>query len=338
MRFGALAIFLLIVAILWTHNTSALAIDRSPLLGTNRQIHQAVPVSNPHVVAEFPVGGNPLDLTYNPDDGNIYFTDQANNAIGILSPAGTLREFGIPETGGSPFHITAGSDGNVWFAESFAGGQIGRITPSGSITMFQTPTRNSNPVGIAAGPDGALWATETSVDKIARISTDGSIVEYPILTGFNVNARRIVAGSDNRMHFVECNVRRLGAIDQAGVISSVVEPPPGRGACVVAQGPDGNLWLNEFEGSVLRFTPPNTFTAFPFNKADFAIGMTGATDGKLYFVLQVLNLIGRINPQNGLAETYRIPTPNSVPVFIVQGAGRTLWFTEYNGKIGEFAY
>jgi streptogramin lyase len=49
-------------------------------------------------------------------------------------------------------------------------------------SQFSVPTANSSPAGIALGPDGALWFTEQSGNKIGRITTDGTITEYPIPT------------------------------------------------------------------------------------------------------------------------------------------------------------
>src|SRR5512142_1924429 len=49
-----------------------------------------------------------------------------------------------------------------------------------SFTEYQVPTANSYPYAIVNGPDGALWFTEINGSKIARVTTTGSITEYPI--------------------------------------------------------------------------------------------------------------------------------------------------------------
>lgn len=48
------------------------------------------------------------------------------------------------------------------------------------LTEFALPTAQCGPFGIAAGPDGALWFAETAADRIGRITTDGSVTEYPL--------------------------------------------------------------------------------------------------------------------------------------------------------------
>src|SRR6476620_7792943 len=68
-------------------------------------------------------------------DGNVWFTEQAGDAIGRITPEGEVTEFSLPADA-APKAIAGGPDGNVWFTES---GQIGRITPGGQITEFPLP-------------------------------------------------------------------------------------------------------------------------------------------------------------------------------------------------------
>ena len=47
------------------------------------------------------------------------------------------------------------------------------------ITEFPITTAGSDPGGITAGPDGNLWFTEFGVGKIGRITTAGTVTEFP---------------------------------------------------------------------------------------------------------------------------------------------------------------
>src|ERR1035437_991317 len=49
-----------------------------------------------------------------------------------------------------------------------------------TVTEFPLPTSASGPNGIARGPDGALWFAEYAVHKIGRVTTSGSVTEYPV--------------------------------------------------------------------------------------------------------------------------------------------------------------
>src|SRR5438105_4777991 len=117
-------------------------------------------------IKEYPLspGLGPMAIALGPD-GNMWFTEEAGNAIGRITPSGTITEFPIPTANSSPRGIAAGPDGNLWFTE-FDSGVIGRITTTGTITEFPIPNSGANPWGIAAGPDGRLWFAELGVDKI----------------------------------------------------------------------------------------------------------------------------------------------------------------------------
>jgi virginiamycin B lyase len=100
------------------------------------------------------------------------------NAIGRITPAGSITEFPLSTTCGSsscgPFAITAGPDGNLWFTE--AANDVGRITPTGSITQFRVggvcvANEGCEAFGITSGPDGNLWFTEELAGEIGRITT-----------------------------------------------------------------------------------------------------------------------------------------------------------------------
>jgi streptogramin lyase len=85
--------------------------------------------SHPSGLTEFPIPtsqSSPKAITAGPD-GNLWFTEQAGNKIGRITPSGTITEFPIPTSQSTPIAITAGPDGNLWFTEE-GGNKIGRIT------------------------------------------------------------------------------------------------------------------------------------------------------------------------------------------------------------------
>ena len=72
----------------------------------------------------------------------MWFTEANNNAIGRLTAAGSITEYGLPHPTSDPFGIAAGPDGNLWFTE-MGTRQVGRITPQGSITEYALPSATS---------------------------------------------------------------------------------------------------------------------------------------------------------------------------------------------------
>src|SRR5213594_4202228 len=76
----------------------------------------------------------PGDITTG-SDGNMWFTEQAVDKFGRITPDGVITEF----TGVSaPTSIAAGPDGNPWIASAFTP-QVARVTPTVQITVFPTP-------------------------------------------------------------------------------------------------------------------------------------------------------------------------------------------------------
>ena len=66
----------------------------------------------------------PTSIVAGPD-GNIWYTNFAEDSIGRIDPSGALARF--PTAGAaSPRDIAVGSDGNLWFAAS-GGDAIGRV-------------------------------------------------------------------------------------------------------------------------------------------------------------------------------------------------------------------
>jgi virginiamycin B lyase len=154
--------------------------------------------------------------------------------------------------------------------------------------------------GITLGPDGALWFTEFVGDKIGRITTSGSVKEFPLPTD-DAEASNITTGSDGALWFGEVNARQVGRITTQGAIR---EFPVGgvSGPCGIAAGRDGALWFTS-RGSCID----------------------GPSD----------NRIGRITTGGAVAFA-PIPTPGAAPAEITTGPDGALWFTEYGtSKIGR---
>ena len=94
--------------------------------------------------------------------------------------------------------------------------KIGKINPTdGTISEYLIPKVNSQPFYIiAAGPDEDLWFTESNGNQIGRITTAGSITEYPLPTdGGARGPYGIAAGPDGNLWFTENGVNKIGKIN-----------------------------------------------------------------------------------------------------------------------------
>jgi streptogramin lyase len=223
---------------------------------------------------------------------------------------------------------------------------LGSATASASSTVTEYSTgltSGSSPWGITAGPDGNLWFTETSAAAIGRVTTSGTITEFPGLT-LGSSPRGITAGPDGNLWFAESG--GLGAIGRISTSGAVTEFTSGLTTLSqpedIAAGPDGNLWFTEkaVPGRIGRITPAGVINEF---SAGLTIGsqpesIVAGPDGNLWFT-ETANpgRIGRITTAGVITEFSTGLTANSAPNQIVAGPDGNLWFTELNnpGRIGR---
>jgi virginiamycin B lyase len=159
-------------------------------------------------------------------DLNLYFTENAVDQLGRIPMLfGAITEVPLA-TGSAPTQIvrgpstetTCGGGPCMWFTE-FGTSRVARLNPAGwpapTINEFPTTTASSNPIGIVAGKDGALWVTESGLDKIGRVSVNGSVSEYTSpVTGLGLKG--IAVAPDGSIWFAESgtglNPGRIGKL------------------------------------------------------------------------------------------------------------------------------
>ena len=204
-----------------------------------------------HAMTEFalePTYDYPPDITAGPD-GNLWFIDQAADAIGMINPTThVIKDFTLPIGSFPPQAITAGPDGNLWFTDETAA-QVGQINPTtDAITEFAVPTANSVPFFITAGPDGNLWFTESNADNLGMINpTTHAITEYPVPYSGSA-PYGIAAGPDGNIWFADDGTRSIGVETLNSTHLVVTQQPPASvsagtafGLTVVAEDSSGNL-------------------------------------------------------------------------------------------------
>jgi streptogramin lyase len=220
-------------------------------------------------------------------DGNIWYTEPyQNDLIGRITPAGQITEFPIPGDAFGPdgaANIITGPDGNLWF-DATAVYAIGRITPNGTIAVFALPNFGSgNSVrGLTAGPDGNLWMAADD-NQIYRVNTAGQLTGNFAIPTPNSGDYGMTVGSDGALWFTESSltVNQIGRITTNGVITDEL-PIPSNGPFpeegTITNGPDGNIWFNEYGNNrigqvVLNHPPANvipTLAASTINEGQSA--------------------------------------------------------------------
>ncbi len=228
-------------------------------------------------------------------DGNIWFND-GNCTIGRMTTSGTLQASVTipPGTGCNLWYMTQGPDGNVWFLAQGINA-VGYVDTGLTPHVFTIPTPsaiNYILAGITAGPDNAVWFSENATNKIARVPTNATsgaqISEYTIPTA-NTDPLGIALGSDGNLWFVEFNTDLYAKISTSGTIvqyPGVLNPADFTNLVVIAQGPDGNMWIPQGGGAV-RFSPTNPTAAVTPGFTDSAQtddkSVVAGPDGNMWF-------------------------------------------------------
>ncbi len=204
----------------------------------------------------------PSAITAGPD-GALWFIESGNGKVGRITTSGSITEFVEPasvQTYGA-WGITPGPDGALWLTEYYGGNGIVRLTTAGVFTVYQISTTvNSGSYGIVAGPDGAMWFADSSF-KIGRITTSGTITEYP-LPGKNDSPFTIAAGADGALWYTNY-LGQIGRITTSGTVTAEIATPTNSANGFlggIAAGPDGAMWFVEEGGRIGRIptgaTPP----------------------------------------------------------------------------------
>lgn len=164
---------------------------------------------------------------------------------------------------------------------------------AGTVTVFPVA---SPPYFITSGPDGNLWFTEQNTGQIGRITTSGTITEFPLPTGTSV-PRFITAGPDGNLWFTMFYGNAIGRITTAGVVTSFALPKCGAdaicGAYSITTGPNGNLWFTLHDAAAVKQITTSGSLVSGFAAGSGPEGITVGPDGNLWFTELGASKIGR---------------------------------------------
>jgi streptogramin lyase len=261
-------------------------------------------------------------------DGNLWFTDNVANAIGMINPTThAMSEFTVP-TGSAPQGITAGPDGNIWFTEW--PGEIGMINPTNHAitesaalpTLPDNPTVSAKPFAITAGPDGNLWFTQLLHRYIGEINRTTHAISEIYLPFAANSGWGITSGPDGAVWATESAM--LAEINTTTEVATEFHVGSDLG---IVTGPDGNLWIAA-GGNGIRMFNPTTDAATLFSTAPASPqGITAGPDGNLWFTTES-NQIGQFNPTTDAVTLYSVPYTDAAVYGITPGPDGNLWFTD----------
>ncbi|MDQ5859296.1 MAG: hypothetical protein M3542_13595 [Acidobacteriota bacterium] len=258
------------------------------------------------------------DITTGPD-GNLWFTYIRLARVGRMTPGGVVTEFDVPAL---PGRITSGPDGNLWFTSE--GNRIARMTTSGAVTEFAIP---GSAFDLIAAPDGNIWFPYADVNRIGRITTDGTLLEDITIPG---PAFGLAGGPDGAVWFTRRLAGRIGRIALAHepAIETRILPVVGSTAGVAGSFFRTSVQLHNPTGAAITGQIVFHPSGASGSASDPAFHYT-LSPGQTLSIPDLLPAMGR----SGLGSADIEATSGSVPaatvrVFNDAGAAGTTGFTE----------
>lgn len=256
-------------------------------------------------------------------DGNLWFTDQVNNAVWkYFVDENRFEMYRVPTRGSYPLNVAFDSQENVWFSQIF-GKNLAVLNPSQAmhnttqgITEFKPPapifdpkesTQTMGPVSV--DDDGSIWFTA---------------IDYP-------DGGQIVRFDPDKKEFMPYDLQGAGI-------------PFG-----INKDDDGKLWINDHDSNlffmfdtdskrVVKYstslpTSRNSTTTLPY--------WNTLKDGRLWFNEHEGNAIAYFDIRSHTLVEYQIPTRPQAwgnttnPLKFAIDSKGSVWFTEWSeNKIG----
>jgi len=177
-------------------------------------IHQYVAGTTPNLTAN----GTFQGIATGPD-GNVWFTDYTNHAVGKIDGSGNVTEYSTAAM--CPNRIVAGSDGALWFT-SYCTSDVGRVTVGGTVTSNAIAGASTQFNGIIAGKGGNLYAVDRGNNEIWQLKiaagavSSASSVSIPDTENGQSNAdlTGIAQTNDGQLWFTNqnCPPETIGSI------------------------------------------------------------------------------------------------------------------------------
>ncbi|HEX3670223.1 MAG TPA: hypothetical protein VHT92_00830, partial [Candidatus Cybelea sp.] len=223
-------------------------------------------------------------------DGNIWFTDNSNNRIGMITPSGHVMFFQLTDEA-SPLSMALGSDGAFWFTEYFVH-KIARLTTSGQL---KTWSARGTPLDIVAGSDGNLWYNTGNGD-IYKITTGGRISRVR-----NVYEMGGLWAADNNIWFYSSQNVELEEMSTSGVIVAKYHVPINCLPFGLTSGPENSIWyVDAANYCVARMTLSGKFFVVPTytqkNNPQLITQIVNGPNGYLWFTETGNPGLGWIDP------------------------------------------
>jgi virginiamycin B lyase len=262
--------------------------------------------------------------------GNLWFTDQVNNAIWRYFTAEKRFEmYKVPTKGSYPGQVSFDSQGRVWFSEIF-GKKIGVINP-----------------------DEAVDNTTRGITEYELELREGEGEDIESIGPTTVSSNGSSSNDNNTVWFTAVNFPEGGQIvrfDMNKEKFEIFDLPIGSGVPIgIAEDDKGRLWINNHATNLFFMFDPLTkkvvqySTSLPTSRNNTTTlpYWNAFRDGKVWFNEHEGNAMAYFDIANSTLVEYQIPTRSEIwgnvsnaLKFALDSKG-SAWFTEWTeNKIG----
>lgn len=227
----------------------------------------------------------------------------ASADTGSTTTRATFASFPVNES--HPHGIVYNPEGplkGLWFDNRATDATSGVIEfdQAGRERRYLTPTPGSQPGSINIAADHTIWFTESGANKLAKVTFDRKIVEFPVPTK-NAHPLDITRGPDGAMWFVESAVGKIGRVALNGTMTEFRTGSPASRPTALITGPDKALWFTEVgTGTIGRMTTSGQVRHFPAGPGELTGDITIAIDDSVWFGKR--NAVTRMTTTGALKE------------------------------------
>ncbi len=207
-------------------------------------------------VFDLPEGAHPHDAAPAPD-GKIWYTAQAQGALGILDPATGKVEQVPLGPGSAPHGVIQGPDGKAWITDGGQNAIVSFDPGARKVTVYPLPADAAYANLNTAAFDGAgsLWFTGQSGVYGRLDPATGKVQVFDAPKGRGPYG--ITATPAGEIYYASLAGSYVGQVDTRTGEATVIQPPtPRQGARRLWSDSKGQIWVSEWNaGQVSRYTP-----------------------------------------------------------------------------------
>jgi len=221
---------------------------------------------------------------------------------------GTIKAFPVKEA--HPHGIVYNSEGplkGLWFDNATTDDTSSVVefdTRTGTERSHLTPTQGSQPGSINIAAVRAIWFTESVANKLAVVTHERTIEEYPVPTP-DAYPLDITRGPDGAMWFVESKAGKIGRIAPDGKIQEFRTGDSASRPTALITGSDKAIWFTEVgTNRIGRLTTTGSVSHFSAGAGQMTGDITTAIDDSFWFGKK--NAVTRMTASGALTE-YELP-------------------------------